>query len=99
MPSKQVSDFVQALLDKDPRMRQAFAKKEREKKQQDFEKTLLKELKEKYKVISYPEQCKYSIWNTIHGIVDYYPRADRILIRKDNHWISDGLAWINQNLL
>ena len=33
------------------------------------------------------------------GIVDYYPKANKILIRKDNKWITHGLRWINESLL
>lgn len=33
------------------------------------------------------------------GIIDYYPKANRILIRKLNEWKSQGLKWINHNLL
>ena len=34
-----------------------------------------------------------------HGIVDYYPKANKILIRKDNKWLTQGLRWINDTLL
>lgn len=32
-------------------------------------------------------------------IVDYYPKANKILIRKGNKWIVQGLRWINESLL
>ena len=34
-----------------------------------------------------------------YGIVDYYPKANKILIRKDNKWLTQGLRWINDTLL
>jgi hypothetical protein len=34
-----------------------------------------------------------------YGILDYFPKANKILIRKDNKWIAQGLRWINDNLL
>ena len=34
-----------------------------------------------------------------YGIVDYYPKANKILIRKDNKWLTQGLRWINYTLL
>ena len=34
-----------------------------------------------------------------YGIVDYYPKANKILIRKDNKWLTQGLHWINDTLL
>ena len=33
------------------------------------------------------------------GTVDYFPKANKLLIRKSNQWIKPGLAWINENLL
>lgn len=33
------------------------------------------------------------------GIVDYFPKANKILIRKDNQWVKPGLNWIRKNLL
>ena len=33
------------------------------------------------------------------GIIDYFPKANKVLIRKDNRWIIGGLNWINQNLI
>jgi hypothetical protein len=32
-------------------------------------------------------------------IVDYYPKADKILIRKENRWIKPGLSWLIANVL
>ena len=34
-----------------------------------------------------------------YGIVDYYPKANKILIRKENKWITQGLRWINDMFL
>ena len=34
-----------------------------------------------------------------YGILDYFPKANKILIRKDNKWITQGLRWINDTLL
>lgn len=33
------------------------------------------------------------------GIIDYFPKANKLLIRKDNKWIKPGLVWIKNNLL
>ena len=33
------------------------------------------------------------------GIVDYFPKANKLLIRKENTWIQPGLNWIIKNLL
>lgn len=34
-----------------------------------------------------------------YGIIDYYPKANKVLIRKENKWITQGLRWINDTLL
>lgn len=33
------------------------------------------------------------------GIVDYFVKANKILIRKDNKWEEHGLRWIENNLM
>ena len=33
------------------------------------------------------------------GIIDYFPKSNKILLRKENNWITQGLKWINNNLL
>jgi hypothetical protein len=33
------------------------------------------------------------------GVIDYFPKANRILIRQKSQWITQGLRWIHQNLL
>ncbi len=34
-----------------------------------------------------------------YGIIDFYPKANRLLIRKQNKWHSHALKWIKQNLI
>ena len=36
---------------------------------------------------------------TKHGVIDYFPKANKLLIRKDNKWIQPGLKWIITNLI
>lgn len=33
------------------------------------------------------------------GIIDYYPKSDKILRRKDNVWFEHGLKWIKDNIM
>jgi hypothetical protein len=51
----------------------------------------------------YPVEARtngsYSITTQDHGIIDYFPKANKLLIRKDNNWIKPGLKWIINNLL
>lgn len=31
--------------------------------------------------------------------IDYFPKANKLLIRKDNRWIKQGLNWLINNLI
>ena len=33
-----------------------------------------------------------------YGILDYFPKANKVLIRKDNVWKAHGLKWMFENL-
>lgn len=51
--------------------------------------------------IRYPVEFKnhkYSITTQEFGIIDYFPKANNLLIRKDNEWKKPGLLWIIKNL-
>lgn len=49
------------------------------------------------------DNFKYTIdtdaQSIMYGIIDYFPKANKLLIRKQNRWIKPGLAWITKNLL
>ena len=47
----------------------------------------------------YEAQGKVTIYPTKFGIVDFYPKSNKILIRKENKWITGGLRWIISSLL
>ena len=51
-------------------------------------------------VVTHPSIGKITIvtWNDF-GIVDYFPKANKVLIRKDNQWIESGNDWIRKNLI
>jgi hypothetical protein len=34
-----------------------------------------------------------------HGVIDYFPKANKLLIRSKNKWHEQGLKWINSNLI
>ena len=40
----------------------------------------------------------YSINTQKYGIIDYFPKANKLLVRKDNKWIKPALKWIINNL-
>lgn len=41
----------------------------------------------------------YRIFTDKFGKVDIYPKANKVLITKDNKWISRGDQWIQNNIL
>ena len=56
------------------------------------------EIEEKYK-IEIHDNDGFSIYTDRFGIVDYYPKSNKLLLRKDNKWINLGIEWIKENLL
>ncbi len=52
-----------------------------------------------YTTKQYPDQGKITIEQTKFGTVDFYPKANKILIRKQNKWSKAGANWILKNLL
>jgi hypothetical protein len=43
-------------------------------------------------------QLKYEIESRKpFGTVDFYPKANKVLIRKQNKWINPGLKWLIKN--
>ena len=45
------------------------------------------------------KNSSFSIKTESFGIIDYFPKANKLLIRKDNQWIKPGLKWIINNLI
>ncbi len=46
----------------------------------------------KYTIDTDTQEIKY-------GVIDYFPKANKLLIRKENKWIKPGLNWMLKNLL
>jgi hypothetical protein len=44
-------------------------------------------------------QGKVTINTEKFGIVDYFPKANKLLIRKDNDWNPSGLNWLKTHIL
>lgn len=74
-------------------------KKSRERRFKKFDKYKDKLISAGYTVTFFEKQSKFSIEPSGFGVMDYYPKANRLLFRKDNRWISDGMNWIYANLL
>ena len=56
-------------------------------------------LKEGFNITEYPDKGKFTIEPTEFGIIDFYPKANKVLIRKQNKWIPAGYSWIQKTLI
>ena len=68
----------------------------RESRSEKFIDGWLEPLSIRYNIIS--QDYKYTITTEDYGILDYFPKANKLLIRKENKWIKPGLKWIINNL-
>jgi len=41
----------------------------------------------------------FSITTSKYGIIDYFPKANNLLIRSKNMWKKPGLRWIVKNII
>jgi len=64
----------------------------REKRSEKFVEGWLEPLKLRYDVVE--NNHKFTIVTQKYGTIDYFPKANSVLIRKDNQWIKPGLKWI-----
>ena len=76
-----------------------YTKVLREERAERFENYKDKLLQAGYNLTEFEAQGKFTIEPTIFGIVDYYPKSNKVLIRKENKWITSGLRWIIGSLL
>lgn len=76
-----------------------YTKVMREQRSERFENYKDKIIQAGYNIIEHEAQGKYTIEPTPYGIIDYYPKANKVLIRKDNEWKTAGLRFIINNLL
>lgn len=76
-------------------------KSQREKRGEDFKEDILPLLLKKYYVECDEFYSKYTINldELGFGIVDFFPKKNRLLIRKDNKWINGGKEWIKTKVL
>lgn len=74
----------------------------REERNEEFYANWLSELYNSDKVISIKElpiQGKIEINTDEFGIVDFFPKANKVLRRNINKWVHPGLKWIKDNLI
>jgi len=82
----------------------AYMRRHKEKTAQErlnsFNSNYLDKLIAKGFIITYPSVGKITIVTFAEfGIVDYFPKANRILVRKGNSWFGDANGWIKRNLI
>lgn len=95
------SEIINQLLeeeDNDLKAMGLFKKKLRAERNERFEEEWLPKLLEVCSC-EYHEQSNKYILDTVDGVVDFYPKANKILIRKSNKWIQPGLKWIVTNII
>lgn len=72
----------------------------REIKYTKFKNKTVVRLEKSDKVISITENIDKFIINTTNfGIIDVYPKANRLLIRNSNKWFSSATQWLINNLI
>lgn len=73
----------------------------REKRNESFEEKWLEKLTKNEnvkEVIFHDNSAKYLIVTEKFGTIDFFPKANNLLIRKDNKWKKPGLNWLIKNL-
>jgi hypothetical protein len=43
-------------------------------------------------------QGKYTFTTEKYGVIDFFPKANKVLIRKENNWHQMGLSWLIKHL-
>lgn len=68
----------------------------REKRSEKFVEDWLPVFKERFPIQE--NNHKYTIETQQYGILDYFPKSNKLLIRKRNKWVKPGLKWLINNL-
>lgn len=92
--------FKEALEeDNDLKSMGIYRKASREARYEKFSDIIEPLLKKGINVTEHAGQGKFTLEPTNFGILDFYPKANKVLIRKTNTWKTSGTAWIVRNLL
>ena len=84
--------------DNDYRDLNYLKKIQRAERNESFIEGILPLLEKKYPIIQMED--KFKIQTDKFGILYYYPKANSLLITKDNYWAKGfGLRWIKKHLL
>jgi hypothetical protein len=70
----------------------------REDRAETFEENYLWQLQQMYSVIHDEHTGKYTIATQKYGVIDFFPKANKLLIRRSNKWLKPGLQWMIKHL-
>jgi hypothetical protein len=71
----------------------------REQRLERFEDEYLEKITSSPKVINYRVNTEgFTFWLNNGNILDYYPKANKVLIRRTNKWIKPGLQYLIKTL-
>ena len=74
-----------------------MSKSSRNRRLREFKAHVLEGLREVYH-IEKRDNGSYTIDTQDFGVIDLYPKADKLLFREDGRWISGGIEWVCNNL-
>jgi len=74
-----------------------YTKAIREERKERFEEIWLEKLQEQTEIIK-RDNGSYT-FNSKYGIIDYFPKSNKLLIRNQNKWKKPALEFILRNLL
>ena len=94
--SEQLYEEAQ-LSEKDDEAWRLHGRALREERAETFEDKGLQLLLEKVNVTYDDQTGKYTMRHKRLGTIDFFPKANRILVRYENRWISGGLQWLIKN--
>lgn len=87
-----------ATEDNDLKAMGLYKKLQREKRNEYFVNNYLNRLEKVSSVSFDPHSCRYT-FTAAEGVLDYYPKADKLLIRSLNKWIIPGLPYIVKHII
>lgn len=74
-----------------------MSKSARNKRLLDFRAHVLEGIMDVYNVEK-RDNGSYTIDTQNFGVLDLYPKADKLLFREDGRWIKGGIEWVCNNL-
>ena len=75
-----------------------FKKEQRNERFEKFQEEIMPKITE-LKIGNYEEDLYRVKLYLIDGVCFFYPKSDKVLICRDNKWISNGANWIKKNVI